>query len=467
MVMDYDLIVVGGTPEAIIAAEFALQLGARVALVIPDCYQDHKHLEIIYHQAWNYNDYALVEKLTLRSIGVEILSSFKKQNFYKLASLGVDIIQGKIEFYNFPKLSLVVNQPKLRLSSIKKYSSSSYLLATSSERKIPHILGLEKVDFLIPENIYNQENLIKLPPNITVINDSIEGIIIAQQLNKLGKRITLITPKNQILIAEDKDASFFIQASLEAAGITILTKTNITQIRVIEGEKWIQAGNKALQTDAIIVATDDKQPNISGLNLQSLGVKFNNTSLSVNSKLQTTNPQIYACGDLIGGYNLINIAQYEAKIAVKNALFFPYFNINYNCLPYIIFTEPNLARVGLTEKQAQRIYGNEIEVINNNFEELSLTKLDYNNMGFSKIILSKQGEILGCHLVGENVGELIGIIALAIQNKINFTKLEKLVNPYGTSSEIITFLARQFNYDRLRKNTLLKNLLETFFIWKR
>jgi pyruvate/2-oxoglutarate dehydrogenase complex dihydrolipoamide dehydrogenase (E3) component len=457
--MDYDLIVIGNTPEGIIASEYACQLGARVALVSLGTYENNQQLEIIYSQ-WVKSENSLFKNgLNLKTIYEEILSICTAQNYYKLATLGVDIIEGKAEFCRLPQLALIVNQQKLR--------SSSYLITTSSQRVVPNIQGIEKVNFFTPPQIYQREDLTKLPENLVIIGDGIEGIILAQKLKNLGKKITLIVTKNQLLPREDQDISFFIQANLEAQGISILTNAQVTQIREFDGKKWIQAGDKALETDELIIATSEKKPNISGLNLENLGVKLSKTGVKVNQKLQTTNPKIYACGDVIGGYNCLNIAQYEAKIAVKNALFFPVYQVNYNYLPYTIFTEPNLARVGLTEKQARKLYGDNLEIINANFQDLELRNLSHNGVGLIKIILTKQGDILGCHLVGKNVGEFIGIVALAMQNKVKFGNLENLTNSYGTYSQIINTLARQWNSDHLLKNKLLKDLLETFFIWKR
>ncbi len=456
---DYDLIVIGNTPESIIGAKYACKLGARVALVILDTYADSQLLEIIYYQWVKSENFFSKKGLSFQTVYEEILSSFTSQNYYQLATLGVDIIRGKAEFCRLPRLGLIVNQQKL--------NSSSYLIATSSQRVIPHISGIEKTDFLTPDKIYHQDDLSKLPENLVIISDSWEGLFMAQKLNKLGKKITIIASKNQLLPSEDIDISFFIQANLEAEGIKVFSNAEVTQIKEIEGKKWVQAGEKALETDEIIIATSHKKPNISGLNLENLGVNLSKTGVKVNSKLQTTNPKIYACGDVIGGYNCPNIAQHEAKIAVKNALFLPLYEVNYNYLPYTIFTEPNLARVGLTEKQARQLYGDNLEIINTNFQDLKLTYLDDNSMGLIKIILSKQGEILGCHLVGENVGEFIGIIGFAMQNKLKFSKLENTSNPYGTFSRIINILARQWNENRLIKNKLLQDLLQTFFIWKK
>jgi pyruvate/2-oxoglutarate dehydrogenase complex dihydrolipoamide dehydrogenase (E3) component len=459
MVRDYDLIVIGGTPEAITAAEFANQLGARVALVIAQNDNYSSYLEQIYNHAWNYIYSHQQNQLSIKAIWIEMLSVIREQNYHQLAVAGVDVIFGQAEFCRLPYPGLIVNQRKLR--------SLAYLLAISSQVFIPFIEAINKVDYLTPEDIYQKEDLTVLPEKILVIGDNINAIQLARILNFLNKKVTLLAPKKQILPAEDLDSCFLIQAQLEAEGIQIFTNSPVSQIRQIEANKWVQAGNRAIETEEIIMATSLKKPNISGLNLGAVGVKLGKQGIKVNQKLQTTNPQIYACGDVGGGYNFPNIAEYEAKIAVKNALFYPLFEVNYNYLPYTIFTEPQLARVGLTEVQARKLYGDDIQIVKTPFQELDAASISNNSTGFAKFIVLPNGEILGVHLVGKNVAEIISIIALAGQNKLKLSTMAKLANPYLTYSEIINHIAQKWQGEHWTQNKLITNLLETFFIWRR
>ncbi len=459
MVIDYDLIVIGGTPEAITAVEYATQLGARVALVVEQNYDSTSYREQIYNQAWNFIHSHGQNHGSTKDIFAEILLTLTEQNYYRLAVSGVDVIFGQAEFCRLPRQALIVNYKKLR--------SPSYLVATSSQAVIPSIEGVDKIDYLTPQDLYKKENLTVLPEKILIIGDSITAIKLAQELNTLGKKITLLVPKAQLLPSEDKDSSFLIQAQLEAAGIKIFTSSPVSQIRQINHHKWVQAGNKAIETEEIIIATSPKKPNIAGLNLEAVGVESVKRGIKVNQKLQTTNPQIYACGDVTGGYNFVHIAKYEAEIAVKNALFYPLFDINYNYLPYTIFTEPQLARVGLTEVQAKKIYGDNILILKIPFQELATAKIANNTTGFCKFIFLPDGEIIGVHLVGKNVAEIISTIALAMQNKIRLVSIAKLANPYLTYAEIISQAAQKWRSDRLVQNKPIANLLETFFIWRR
>lgn len=459
MIKDYDLVVIGSTLEAITAVKFAVELGARVALVLEQNYPNNSYTQEIYYQANNYLDFVEYNKFNIKGSYAETLSIFTEQNYQELSIMGIDVIFGNPEFCRLPKLALIVNERKL--------TSVSYVIATSSYGVIPHIEGIEKVNYLTAENLSTQENLTKLPTNILIIGDSITGIKLAQKLNNLDKKVTLLTPQKQILPYEDIEVSFLLQAVLESEGIIILTNSIVTQIRQIENSKWVQAENQAIETDEIIMATSLKKPNISGLNLEGVGVKLDKKGIKVNHKLQTTNPKIYACGDVIGGYNCLNIAQYEAKIAVKNALFFNLLKVNYDNLPYAIFTNPNIARVGLTEGQAKKFYGNNIRIIKHNYAQLPIAKLKNNTTGFGKLILLPNGKILGTHLIGENVNEFIGVFALAMEKRIKLHQINEYINCSFSYSEIINLMINNWNRDQFLQNKTIIDLLEMLFIWRR
>ena len=148
---------------------------------------------------------------------------------------------------------------------------------------------------------------------------------------------------------------------MEAEGVRIFTQTEVFQAREIDGKKWVLVGNEAIETDEILLAVGQKF-DMDVLNLQAVGVQFDRRGLVLNRKLQTTNPRIYACGDLAGGYSFPHIANYEVQVALKNILYLPIFNVNYSGIPWAIGSDPKIARVGLTEAQARRRYGQEILV---------------------------------------------------------------------------------------------------------
>ncbi|MCY7275408.1 MAG: mercuric reductase, partial [Phormidesmis sp. CAN_BIN44] len=182
----------------------------------------------------------------------------------------------------------------------------------------------------------------------------------------------------------------------------------------------------------------------------------------VNTKLQTLNHQIYVCGSRIH-----SIAQQEANIALKNALFFPLFKIDDRQIPQVIFAHPQLAWVGLTESQAIRAYGKDVVVVRQFFKTLAKAHIQHKTTGVCKVITRRSGEILGAHIVSSDASELIGTIALAINQKLKIQTFRDLAFPSPTFSEILTRVAIEWDSQRLNHNTRLQDFLEDFFRWRR
>lgn len=414
-----------------------------------------------------------------------------------LASLGVDLISGEGEFCRLPHLGFVVNNRRLR--------ARAYLIATGSCPAVPEIDGLETISYCTPINIWKylatyqdkfkskndridrvvqgtdkvtqprpqyQANKFaetaqfKSPKNWLIVGSTPQAVELAQTLAQLDFQVTLAVSEAHILPQEDSETSRLLQAKLEADGIRVLTQSLVTQVKWIEGKKWAQVGNRAIETDEIVLATG-QTPNLESLNLTGVGVKFTRKGLKLNQKLQTTNPRIYACGDVIGGYSFENIAQYEANIAIKNALFLPRWTVNYQDIPWAIFTDPPLARVGFTEVQARRHYGNDVWVMRQYFKTLDKAQIIGKTTGFCKLVLRRNGRILGGLIVGTNADELIGAIALMIRHKIKVGSLAKIPPASPTLSEILYKTAQEWQRQRLERNKMLQNLLEGFFNWRR
>lgn len=484
MMVDYDVVVIGGSPAGIYAAVTATYLKARVALVasgllgstwLESGAKYSKSLTYLaqvadqIRQAKTYGLYLEGEKANPFGVGVRFAEALKwakgvlaavdeQQSPAVLSALGVDVLFGTGEFCRLPHLAFVVNGQSLR--------SRTYLIATGSRPWIPEINGLQNAGYLTPDTISQQTTLEKLPKNLIVIGGIPVGIELAQTFAQLGSQVTLVVKSTQILTKEDSEAAFLIQAQLEAQGVRVLTQHQVTQVKWIQDKKWIQAGNQALEADEILV-TVGHQPNVEGLNLEGVGVKVDRHGIRTNAKLQTTNPRIYACGDVLGGYRFAHVANYEARVAVKNMLFFPFFQADYRSIPWAIFSDPELARVGLTEEQAKGRYGDEVWVLRRYFKGIEKAQILGKTTGFCKILVRKNGEILGAHLVGPQASELIHAIALAMQQGIKIKALSQLTTIFPSLSEITAQTAADWERQRLKQNISWQNFLENFFNWRR
>jgi pyruvate/2-oxoglutarate dehydrogenase complex dihydrolipoamide dehydrogenase (E3) component len=432
MKWEYDLAVIGSTDEAIYAAIKATKTKKRVALVLYDRLYQSNNLETIYRRSYHkfssFLKEAKGEPFSLKEITPnwsnnrvwieEVIKniSSRKSNAI-LATLGIDVIDSKAEFFLEPQLGIKTQKRDL--------IARTYLLALGSIANPPPIIGLTEINYLESGDLW-QKDLNLLGEKIAIIGNDDRALEIAKILSNLNKKVILIAEDSTILPAEDREIVNLLQANLEAIGITFYTRIKIDQVKLIDNKKWMQVGNEAIEVDELIVlssADSRLDPKIEDLNLEEVGVKTDSRGIKVDRKLQTNNPQIYAVGSILGGYNCDRIARYEVDLALKNILtpsrFFPA-RTNYIHLPITVETEPNLARVGMTEKQAREQFGTEIQIIRQYLPKSLAETIVDREPTFCKLILRNNREIIGVHLLGDQAKELSESIALAIKHKLKF-----------------------------------------------
>jgi len=476
--IDYDVVIIGGTPAGRYGALIATQLRATVALVEPQPgYGFLKHhaisqaaqgsqLKDNHPFPWENTrsgidvdkDAHLLADMMLFANG--IVDHVEEQHSPTiLAAKGVDIIYGNGQFQPSPHLAFAVNERLLR--------ARNYVIATGSHGEIPEVMGLLATGFLAPNNIWQFIDENTLPKHWAIMGGTPQSIEIAQALRYLGCQVTLIVPYAHILPCLDLDIAFLLQAELEAEGICVLTATQVTQVQYIDGQKWLQVGNRAIASDEILVATPGK-PHIESLNLPAVGVKWRSNRLLVNHKLQTTNRRIYACGEVIGGFACGNIANYEARIAIKNALFFSRLEVNYRSLPWAVLTNPMVAQVGLTESVVEKQYKqDQFIVLRQSFKTLATAQIQDVTTGICKLIVLHNGEILGASIFGSQAGELINIIALAMAQRIKVNHLANLFPIYPSFSQILQETSVLWEQQKFNHNIGWQEFLEDFFQFRR
>ncbi len=509
MTNDYDLVIIGGSLAGQYAALAAAELGAIVALVEPSVESPVPYYGLIHHHALRRISQITQQWDDAINLGIyssdsdqvpEIYVNGKNPNpteFSKkrhlavsqtkaiqyarsitshvaeinslanLIALGVDVILGNGQFQSSPRLTFAVSDA-LGGSYQRLLNAHTYLLSNGSEPLIPEIEGLQTTGYLTLANIWQSLDSETAPQNWVILGGVPQSIEIAQTLARFGYSVTLIVKQPHLLSSSvDPEISQLLQAQLEVDGVRVLTQTTVTQVKRIENKKWIQAGDEAIETDEILVAVG-QQPNLESLNLAAVGVKWNKHRLLVNQKLQTTNHRIYACGDVIGGYDFANLAKYEAGIAFNNALFFPRLTVNYQCIPWAIYSQPMLAQVGLTEVQAKRQYNQEqVLVLRQYFKAVTAAQIQGELTGMCKIIVLENGEILGASILGNAAVELINVIALAMSQNLSIQHIGNLAAVYPSFSEILQQTAREWSKQRLNRNTALQDFLEDFFHWRR
>jgi pyruvate/2-oxoglutarate dehydrogenase complex dihydrolipoamide dehydrogenase (E3) component len=480
MPLAYDLVIIGATAAGVQAADLAARWGARVVLVeqgmvetAPEAIGDRVLLEVgqtleqakraIQLGVWQTGesggevDPAPLWQLTQRWTAAVGSTLEAAQSGAVLATSGVEVISGCGEFCRKPDLGFLVRGRLLR--------SRAYLLATGGCSVVPEIEGLSVAGYLTPRTLMQQEQLLKRVRNLVVIGADARGTALAQAFARLGIAVTMITTRSQILPGVDPEIASLIQAHLEAIGVGVLTSTAISQIRPIQGKKWVQAGDRAIEADEILLAAG-QQPNLAGLNLEAANLDWR-ADIPINAKLQTRNPRIYACLGQIDGDYAAHVAAHEAAIAVKNALFFPWFTATRQTLPRLVCTNPALAWIGFTEADAMQQYGQEVMILRQRFETIQKAQLRGEPTGLCKLIVRRNGMILGAHLVGAEAGEWIGAIALAIQQKLPIRTLATLSLPSPTFAEVLRNTALEWDRLRLEDNPIQQDFLEWWFATRR
>jgi len=372
----------------------------------------------------------------------------------RFESLGVEVIYGEGQFRDRQTFEVNGRQLKAR----------TYLIATGGRPGLPPITGLKEAGYLTNLTVFDID---QRPHSLAVIGAGPIGCELGQAFARLGSQVTIIASHDRILSKEDPEAARVVQAQMEAEGIQILTETRAQAVVVEGGQKVVitDQGDR-LAIDEILVATG-RVPNVETLNLQAAGVEVGKAGVMVNAKLQTTNPKIYAAGDVIGGYLFTHVAGYEGAVAMQNALVLPTKKADYRVIPWATFTQPELARVGLTEEQARKRYGDDLMILRHDFDHVDRALAEGAGIGFAKFVTRKNGEILGAHIVGPAAGELIHEVVLAMSYKLKVGALKSIIHVYPTLAEINSKTALQLTKQTYASNTRLQGILRRFFDFRR
>ncbi|MGK7918955.1 MAG: NAD(P)/FAD-dependent oxidoreductase [Trichodesmium sp.] len=471
MTVEYDIVIIGGGSGGLVVASAAAQLKAKVALVEKDklggdclwfgCVPSKSliHASRVAYQVKNAAKFGIytqppeIEFAKATGHAQQVIANIQPHDSpERFRGLGVEVIFGEGKF---------IDNKTFEVDG-KKLTARAFVIATGSRPAIPSVEGLNSAGFLTNEKVFSLQ---ERPNSLAIIGAGPIGCELGQAFSRLGSDVTIISSRSHILPKEEPEAALVVQEQFESEGINILNESRAEKVEVINGKKQITAGGKNIIVDDILVA-GGRSPNVESLNLEAAGVEAGKQGIIVNEKLQTTNSKIYACGDVIGGYQFTHVAGYEAVVVLTNALFFPISKANYRVIPWATFTDPELARVGLTEKQARESYGDNICVLKQPFSGVDRAQAEAATNGFAKIITRGNGQILGAHLVGISAGELIHEVVLAMSNKLPVSALTG-IHIYPTLSEVNSKAGLLLKKQKYAKNLWQQNMLEKFFNWRR
>ncbi len=470
----YNLVVIGAGTAGLVTAAGAAGLGAKVALI-------EKHLlggdclnvgcvpsKCLIRSSRAYADVRDAHEFGVRvPDGVEVDFPVVMERMRRLRSrishndsaqrfqqLGVDVFLGEGHFKEPDRIE--VGGKTLRFKKA--------VLTTGARAAAPPIPGLAEAGYLTNETVFS---LTELPKRLAVIGAGPIGCELAQAFRRFGSEVSLLEMQSQILTREDQDAAQIVQRSFLRDGVNLVLGCKILGVEKRNADILIQleceGERRDLPVDEILVGVG-RAPNVEELNLEAAGVKYDERKgVQVNDYLQTSNPRIYAAGDICFPYKFTHTADALARIVIQNTLFLGRKKASALTIPWCTYTDPEIAHVGMYEKDALAS-GIPVDTFVRPLKEVDRAIFDGEEEGFVKIHVKKGTEkILGATIVARHAGEMISEVTLAMVVNTGLGTLASVIHPYPTQAEAIKQAGDAYN--RTRLTPLVKNVFSRWLAW--
>lgn len=479
------MIVIGGGSAGLVVAGGAAQLGARVALVekkllggdclYTGCVPSKTFIRSARFAAdvrragafgfaptsLEFKDGAFASITDRVARVIETVGEHDKPERFE--AWGVEVIFASPRFLSPHELELSYDD-----GSRKTVSAKRFCISTGSRPAVPPIEGLKEAGFVTNEEVFY---LKKLPETLIVLGGGPIGLELGQSFARFGSDVTVVEMDSRLLAKEDEQVSATVEEVMRAEGLKILLNHKAVRAATANGQKLLTVesdGKKTeLHAEEILVSTG-RRPNVEGLNLEAAGVKYDKQRIFTDEYLRTSARHIFAAGDITGHFPFTHMAAYEASVVIRNALFFwPLLQkTDFRVVPWTTFTDPEVARVGFTESEAKKKFGEtNVHVYRTDFADNDRAQAEEETKGFAKIICtSRKNEIVGAHIVGAHAGELIHEVVLAMKKRLSITALGSMIHVYPT----LTQVNQQAGVDAILKNlAAYKKWLSYYFrIWR-
>ena len=341
----------------------------------------------------------------------------------RFEGLGVNVIQAAGEFTG----------PGEVKAGGKTIRARRFVVATGSQAFVPPVPGIDEVDYVTNETVFEQTTV---PDHLIVLGGGPIGIELAQAHRQLGAKVTVLEMFT-IMPKDDPELVDVVRGRLLDEEIDIRENARVARVEKTDGGVRVVAeidgAEQSFDGDRLLVAAG-RRPNVHGLGLEAAGVKFSDKGIDVDARLRTSNKKIFAIGDVAGGYQFTHVAGYHAGVVIKNALFRMPAKADYRCVPWVTYTTPELAQVGLTEAQAKE-QGLDVRILRWPFHENDRAQAEGETDGLVKAVVTPKGKILGCGICGPHAGELIHTWTLAMSQNIKVGAVAQMIAPYPTLGE--------------------------------
>jgi pyruvate/2-oxoglutarate dehydrogenase complex dihydrolipoamide dehydrogenase (E3) component/uncharacterized membrane protein YdjX (TVP38/TMEM64 family) len=474
---DYNMVVIGAGSAGLVTAYIGAAVKAKVALIEKhrmggDCLNTgcvpskalirSARLLAEARDAQRYGLESAELKFDFADVMERVQSVIRKiephDSIERYTSLGVEVIEGEARLVSPWEVAV----------GDRTLSARSIVIATGARPLVPPIPGLDQVDWLTSDTLWA---LRELPQKLVVLGGGPIGAELAQCFARFGSRVTIVEMAPRLLPREDEDAAAEVEARFRAEGLQLATGHRAVRIETVEGAHSLiceHGGTEvSLPFDRLLVALG-RSANVEGFGLEELGVTLSERkTIAVDGLLRTNFPNIYACGDVAGPYQFTHVASHQAWFAAVNSLLAPFwsFRADYRVIPWATFTEPEVARVGLSEDEA-RAQGIEYEVTRYGIDDLDRAIADGTDHGFVKV-LTKPGkdQILGATIVGAEAGNLVAEFVLAMKHGLGLNKLLGTIHIYPTMMEANKYAAG--NWKRAHAPKAALRFAERVFAWRR
>ncbi len=471
----YNLVVVGAGTAGLVSAAGAAGLGAKVALVERtllggDCLtvgcvpskgvirasraafdvRDGNTFGVHLDSAPEVNFAEAMERMRNLRAGIS-----KNDSAHRFTELGVDVFIGHGNFID--PSTLEVDGTRLEFDRA--------VIATGARSSDLSTPGLKEAGYYTNETIFT---LTDLPRRLMVVGAGPIGCELAQSFQRLGSQVTLITHGPKILPKEDRDAAEIVRKQLELDGMSILYNTELKHVEVKDQEKVllfsVNGKEEEMVCDAILVGVG-RTPNVEGLGLEAAGVNYSKRGVEVDDRLRTTNPRIYAAGDICSRFKFTHAADAMARIVLANSFFFGRRKVSTLVIPWCTYTDPEVAHVGYYEAEAKAA-GLRVSTITESLSHVDRAILDGENEGLARVHYeSKSGKILGGTIVARHAGEMISELTLAMTTGQKIGALASTIHPYPTQAEVLKKIGDA--YMRQKLTPMVKTLFKKWFAWRR
>ncbi len=456
----YNLVVVGAGTAGLVAAAGAAGLGARVALIERDLMGgDCLNFGCVPSKALIRASRSYAEVRDAARFGVEVPSGTRvdfpfvmermrriraelsaKDSAARFKSLGVDVFIGDGRFTGRDTIEVAGKRLKFARAAI----------TTGARAASPPISGLKEAGYLTNETVFS---LTELPRRLVVIGAGPIGCELSQTFRRFGAEVTLLEAAPQILIREDRDAAERVERAMVRDGVSLVASANIRGVSTRGGDRVIdlECGGEQRQiaADQILIGVG-RAPTVNGLGLEAAGVDYDRVrGITVNDRLQTANPRIYAAGDVCSAHKFTHVSDAMARIVIRNALFSGRAAASALTIPWCTYTDPEIAHVGLYEAEARR-RGIEVATFTQELADVDRAILDGESDGFIKLHADrKTGRIVGATVVASHAGEMISELTMAIATGVRMSALAEVIHPYPTQAEAIRKTGDAWNRTRL------------------